>query len=129
RPVRSHPLPQRSHLLRSICARGHPRSPGRPLRHRRLPLPRSLGNAQRRTHAAGRNDDVGAAMTTDARRLQVLVVDDSAVVRQALTAILTHAGFDVTTAPDPIIAGERLRTFTPDVMVLDLEMPRMDGIS
>ena len=68
-------------------------------------------------------------MTSDTRRLHVLVVDDSAVVRQAMTAILAHEGFDVTTAPDPIIAGDRLRSFTPDVIVLDIEMPRMDGLS
>jgi len=64
-----------------------------------------------------------------AEKLHVLVVDDSAVVRQALSAILTLQGFDVTTAADPIIAGERLRSFTPDVIMLDLEMPRMDGLS
>jgi two-component system, chemotaxis family, protein-glutamate methylesterase/glutaminase len=63
------------------------------------------------------------------KRLHVLVVDDSAVVRQAMSAILTHEGFDVTTASDPIIAGDRLRSFTPDVILLDIEMPRMDGIS
>jgi two-component system chemotaxis response regulator CheB len=68
-------------------------------------------------------------MTAGAKPLHVLVVDDSAVVRQALTAILAGAGLEVTTAPDPIIASERLRSFTPDVMVLDLEMPRMDGLS
>ena len=68
-------------------------------------------------------------MTSETRRLHVLVVDDSAVVRQAMTAILAHEGFDVTTAPDPIIAGDRLRSFTPDVIVLDIEMPRMDGLS
>lgn len=68
-------------------------------------------------------------MKSKSRRLHVLVVDDSAVVRQAMSAILAHEGFDVTTASDAIIAGDRLRSFTPDVIVLDIEMPRMDGIS
>jgi two-component system, chemotaxis family, protein-glutamate methylesterase/glutaminase len=61
--------------------------------------------------------------------MRVLVVDDSAVVRQTLTMILGQEGFEVTTAADPIIALDRLRNFTPDVILLDLEMPRMDGLS
>jgi len=61
--------------------------------------------------------------------MRVMVVDDSAVVRQTLMMILGHEGFEVMTAADPIIALDRLRTFTPDVILLDLEMPRMDGLS
>ena len=66
-----------------------------------------------------------------AAKLNVLVVDDSAVVRQTLADIL---GADpeigkVETAADPYIAVERLRTFVPDVMTLDIEMPRMDGLT
>lgn len=68
-------------------------------------------------------------MRNDKRPLRVLVVDDSAVVRQTLMMILGADGFEVTTAADPIIAADRLRSFTPDVILLDLEMPRMDGIS
>ena len=63
------------------------------------------------------------------RPLHVLVVDDSAVVRQTMTAILRSEGFQVTTAADPIIAMDRLDDIAPDVMLLDLEMPRMDGLS
>jgi two-component system chemotaxis response regulator CheB len=63
------------------------------------------------------------------RRLAVLVVDDSAVVRQALSAILGSRGCEVTTAPDPLFALEKIRRSRPDVIVLDLEMPRMDGLS
>jgi two-component system chemotaxis response regulator CheB len=61
--------------------------------------------------------------------LHVLVVDDSAVVRQTILSILRREGFEVTTASDPIIAAERLANIDPDVMLLDLEMPRMDGLS
>lgn len=63
--------------------------------------------------------------------IQVLVVDDSAVVRQVLTAML-HAtpGIDVIHAvADPLLAMERMKAQWPDVIVLDVEMPRMDGIT
>jgi two-component system chemotaxis response regulator CheB len=61
--------------------------------------------------------------------LRVLVVDDSAVVRQALTQILGRAGMAVTTANDPLIAMDKMRRERPEVIVLDLEMPRMDGLT
>src|ERR1700693_2004960 len=62
--------------------------------------------------------------------INVLVVDDSAVVRQVMTSILTQeSDMNVTTASDPIIAIEKMRKFHPDVILLDLEMPRMDGIT
>jgi two-component system chemotaxis response regulator CheB len=59
----------------------------------------------------------------------VLVVDDSAVVRQALTAILSSAGFSVEVAADPIFAQQKLARQRPDAIVLDVEMPRMDGLT
>jgi len=62
--------------------------------------------------------------------LHVLVVDDSAVVRQAVTSMLTSAGgFSVTPAADPLIAMLHMRSRRPDVILLDLEMPRMDGLT
>jgi two-component system chemotaxis response regulator CheB len=61
--------------------------------------------------------------------LRVLSIDDSAVVRQALSQILGRAGMIVTTANDPIIAMEKMRRERPDVIVLDIEMPRMDGLT
>jgi len=60
---------------------------------------------------------------------RVLVVDDSALVRQTMLAILGQEGFEVAIAADPIIAEDRMKHFTPDVILLDLEMPRMDGLS
>lgn len=60
---------------------------------------------------------------------QVLVVDDSAVVRQAMSQILGRAGMAVTTANDPVIAQQKLRKARPDVILLDIEMPRMDGLT
>jgi two-component system chemotaxis response regulator CheB len=65
------------------------------------------------------------------RHLKVLVVDDSAVVRQTLSDLLS-ADPDieqVETASDPYVAVERLRDFVPDVITLDIEMPRMDGLT
>ncbi|HET8539320.1 MAG TPA: chemotaxis response regulator protein-glutamate methylesterase [Anaeromyxobacter sp.] len=61
--------------------------------------------------------------------LRVLAIDDSAVVRQALTQILGRAGMLVATANDPIIAMDKMRRERPDVIVLDIEMPRMDGLT
>lgn len=63
------------------------------------------------------------------RKISVLVVDDSAVVRQTMLSILGSAEFDVVTAADPLIASEKMRQRRPDVMLLDLEMPRMDGLT
>ena len=60
---------------------------------------------------------------------RVLVVDDSAVVRQALAQILGRAGLAVATANDPIIAMDKMRRERPDAIVLDIEMPRMDGLT
>jgi two-component system chemotaxis response regulator CheB len=63
--------------------------------------------------------------------IKILIVDDSAVVRQVLTALLDAApGITVINAvADPILAMERMKIQWPDVIVLDVEMPRMDGIT
>lgn len=62
--------------------------------------------------------------------IEVLVVDDSAVVRELMTALLSSAGdMRVTVAGDPLIAMQKMKSFRPDVVVLDLEMPRMDGLT
>jgi len=64
-------------------------------------------------------------------RIKVLIVDDSAVVRQVLTANLSRdPGINVIgTASDPLFAMTKMQTEWPDVIVLDVEMPRMDGIT
>jgi two-component system, chemotaxis family, protein-glutamate methylesterase/glutaminase len=62
--------------------------------------------------------------------VNVLVVDDSAVVRQALTMILSQGrSVTVTVAADPLIAAGKIERQRPDVIVLDVEMPRMDGLT
>ncbi|MFI5910605.1 chemotaxis response regulator protein-glutamate methylesterase [Dactylosporangium sp. NPDC051541] len=62
---------------------------------------------------------------------RVLIVDDSAVVRQVLSAVLSGAsGIEVMgTAPDPIKAMTMMQRAWPDVIVVDIEMPRMDGLT
>lgn len=64
-------------------------------------------------------------------KIRVLVVDDSAVVRQSLSAILeADPEIEVMgTAADPIIAVKKIMREVPDVITLDIEMPRMDGLT
>ena len=63
-------------------------------------------------------------------RIRVLIVDDSAVVRQVVSGVLTSSGIEVMDAvSDPIAAMTRLARGWPDVILLDVEMPRMDGIT
>jgi two-component system chemotaxis response regulator CheB len=64
-------------------------------------------------------------------RVRVLVVDDSAVVRATLSEVLNmDPEIEVIgTAPDPYIAAEKIRRQPPDVITLDIEMPRMDGLT
>ena len=62
--------------------------------------------------------------------IHALIVDDSAVIRMAVSSILTATGkFTVETAPDPLIAMRKMEKRRPDVIVLDLELPHMDGIT
>jgi two-component system chemotaxis response regulator CheB len=64
-------------------------------------------------------------------KVKVLVVDDSASVRQVLTSILeSDPQIEVAgVASDPYVAVERIRQSVPDVITLDIEMPRMDGLT
>ncbi len=64
-------------------------------------------------------------------RVRVLIIDDSALVRQALTEVFqTDPAIEVVgTASDPYQAVERMRHVAPDVLVLDIEMPKMDGLT
>jgi two-component system chemotaxis response regulator CheB len=64
-------------------------------------------------------------------KIKVLIVDDSALVRQTLADILsTDPGIEVIgMAQDPIVAVQRISEQVPDVITLDVEMPRMDGIT
>jgi len=65
------------------------------------------------------------------QRIKVMIVDDSAVVRQVISqALMADAGIEVIgTAADPIFALQKMNAQWPDVLVIDIEMPRMDGIT
>ncbi|QOY88654.1 protein-glutamate methylesterase/protein-glutamine glutaminase [Paludibaculum fermentans] len=68
---------------------------------------------------------------TQERRTRVLVVDDSAIVRKVLSDILSaQPDLEVVgTAPDPYVARDKILALAPDVLTLDIEMPRMDGLT
>lgn len=70
-------------------------------------------------------------MTLNKNKIRVLVVDDSAIVRQTMTEIINSDPVleVMSAAADPFIAAERMREEAPDVITLDVEMPRMDGIT
>jgi CheY-like chemotaxis protein len=59
----------------------------------------------------------------------ILVVDDEASVRAAVSAILESDGYEVVTAADGLIALERAQHHPPALIVLDIRMPRMDGVA
>jgi two-component system chemotaxis response regulator CheB len=65
------------------------------------------------------------------KRIRVLVVDDSALVRKLLTEMLSSDPEIevVDTAQDPFVAREKIKLLNPDVLTLDVEMPRMDGVT
>ncbi|MDM8565271.1 chemotaxis response regulator protein-glutamate methylesterase [Candidatus Halobeggiatoa sp. HSG11] len=63
-------------------------------------------------------------------KIKVLIIDDSALIRQMLTKIInsSHDMEVVGTAGDPYIARRKIKQLNPDVLTLDIEMPRMDGL-
>src|SRR5690606_16951028 len=65
------------------------------------------------------------------RPVRVLIVDDSALVRALMSELLgADPGIEVVgTASDPYIAREKIKRLAPDVLTLDVEMPRMDGLT
>ncbi|MDH4152841.1 MAG: chemotaxis response regulator protein-glutamate methylesterase [Nitrospira sp.] len=65
------------------------------------------------------------------KKIRVLTVDDSALMRQVLATLLAKdPGIEVIgSAPDPYIAREKIKALNPDVLTLDVEMPKMDGVT
>src|SRR5579883_629277 len=65
------------------------------------------------------------------RKIRVLIIDDSAIVRRTLSEIVnSHPDLEVAgTAADPFIARDKILALKPDVLTLDIEMPRMDGLT
>ena len=80
--------------------------------------------ASTRGHALNAHQD--KQRHRDQRRL-IMIVDDSVTVRKVTSRLLERQGFDVITAKDGVDAIEQLENVKPDLMLLDIEMPRMDG--
>ena len=64
------------------------------------------------------------------KKIRVLIVDDSALIRKVLTEIINaqHDMEAIGAAPDPLVARAMIRELNPDVLTLDVEMPKMDGL-
>lgn len=90
-----------------------------PLALRWASMPRTAVERQAPAEAA----EVSAALQAP----MVLVVDDSLTVRKITTRLLTREGFRVDSAKDGVDALEKMHDLIPDVVLLDVEMPRMDG--
>ena len=71
------------------------------------------------------------ALKTENRKIRVLIVDDSAIVRKIFSEELSkERDIEVVgTAPDPFVARDKIVQQKPDVITLDIEMPRMDGLT
>ncbi|HNP59604.1 MAG TPA: response regulator, partial [Nitrospirales bacterium] len=65
------------------------------------------------------------------KKIRVLIVDDSALIRNVMTEILSQdPEIEVVgTAPDPYVARDKMKALHPDVLTLDVEMPKMDGLT
>ncbi|WP_216940094.1 Hpt domain-containing protein [Acinetobacter sp. BY419] len=72
------------------------------------------------------HDQRDGSRYSSARRL-VMIVDDSVTVRKVTSRLLERQGYDIVTAKDGVDAIEQLENVRPDLMLLDIEMPRMDG--
>ena len=83
-----------------------------------------MGPARFLTHYVAKHDSL-AGVTQGLGR--VLVVDDDEVIRQLIAVNLTLEGFDVDTAIDGQDCLDRVQTIAPDVITLDVMMPRLDG--
>jgi len=77
--------------------------------------------------ALGEEGSPDKALSMDAGVKTIMVVDDSVTVRKVTSRVLEREGFLVVTAKDGVEATEMLDQAKPDLMLLDIEMPRMDG--
>lgn len=65
----------------------------------------------------------------DAAKMDILIVDDEVVMRSLVTLAVQRKGYSVTAAENPAQALEFLATHTPDIIILDVMMPEIDGIT
>ena len=91
-----------------------------------LSAPKSQSLSEAIAESAG--NDVGGPVAV-AKRIAplVMVVDDSLTVRKITSRMLTREGFEVATAKDGVDGLQQLQDIEPDIILLDIEMPRMDG--
>jgi chemotaxis protein histidine kinase CheA len=80
------------------------------------------------TTASDGTNTMSPSTTERARSRRALVVDDSLSARRAMAQVLNDSGFEVSTARDGMEAVEELERTRPDILFVDLEMPRMNGI-
>ena len=78
------------------------------------------------THRTKQASDQREIQRRNTRRL-IMIVDDSVTVRKVTSRLLERQGYDIVTAKDGVDAMEQLENVKPDLMLLDIEMPRMDG--
>ncbi|MCX7816633.1 MAG: chemotaxis response regulator protein-glutamate methylesterase [Syntrophales bacterium] len=74
---------------------------------------------------------MGVGVSSSMRKIKVLIIDDSAIVRKILSEELSkYSDIEIVgTAPDPFVARDKILRLKPDVITLDIEMPRMDGLT
>jgi excisionase family DNA binding protein len=86
-------------------------------------------DSQRPAMGGGGSEGASANRLDPNRRQRVLVVDDEASIRDLLSKTLALAEYDVDTAPDGTSALDRIRAFGYDLLITDLKMPGMDGLT
>jgi excisionase family DNA binding protein len=99
---------------------------GRQWRFRKRDIDAWLDSQRPRGDRAGGSTPTAPVRNT---RQRVLVVDDEASIRELLSKTLALAEYDVDTAPDGATALDRMRAFSYDLLIADLKMPGMDGLS
>jgi len=108
------------------------------MEHEMLRAPRLLQENAEHPQVSAANDQLGAVSETQNTLAQqpvqglrrhhiVMVVDDSLTVRKVTQRLLLREGYQVVLAKDGVDALQQLQSITPDVMLVDIEMPRMDG--
>ena len=96
-----------------------------------MPAAAPANNHKARAAAPGQAFGVGPERILTQRKIRVLIVDDSAVVRRTLSEVLSSdpAIEIMATAGDPFVAADKIGEEIPDVITLDIEMPGMDGLT
>ncbi len=92
-----------------------------------LNIPELIGMDTREAARVYDKGDIPEPVTESIKPLSIMVVDDSASIRKAVSRLFVQQGWEVKTAKDGIEAFELLAKEKPDLIVLDIEMPRMNG--